>query len=152
MQAICNGDYKFAPAEFWVGVSDVAKNFVRGCLTVDPTNRPTVVELLNHPWLKQTGPVTILDTAGVPAPAPDLLPNVRKAFDAKKTFRRAVLGMMAVRRLQDSSAAHAGQPRTADEDEKLKAEVAMFKAEAERVSLCLCLACSCCLYFWDLHN
>lgn len=42
--------------------------------------------------------------------------------------------MMAVHRLQDSSQQHAGAERTPAENEKLKAEVAMFKAEAERVS------------------
>lgn len=41
---------------------------------------------------------------------------------------------MAVHRLQDSSAAHAGAERTPAESEKLKAEVAAYKAEAERVS------------------
>jgi len=29
----------------------------------------------------------------------DLLPHVKKAFDAKKTFRKAVLGMMAMKRM-----------------------------------------------------
>jgi hypothetical protein len=43
--------------------------------------------------------------------------------------------MMAVHRLQDSSQAHAGLERTPAESEKLKAEVAMYKAEAEKVSL-----------------
>lgn len=74
MQAICNGDYKFAPAEYWAGVSDTAKEFVRACLTVDPTNRPTAAELLDHPWLKGLEPTNV-----------NLLPNVKKAFDAKKT-------------------------------------------------------------------
>lgn len=40
---------------------------------------------------------------------------------------------MAVHRLKDSSEQHAGVARTPDENEKLKEEVAKFKAEAERV-------------------
>lgn len=81
MQAICNGDYKFAPAEYWQGVSETAKDFVRACLTVDPTNRPTVDQLLAHPWLAQEAPA-VADASGH---AVNLLPSVKKAFDAKKT-------------------------------------------------------------------
>jgi calcium/calmodulin-dependent protein kinase I len=89
MQAICNGDYKFEPvsipsanivhadrqAEYWEGVSDTAKQFVKSCLTIDPSNRPTSDELLNHPWLKD----------GASTKNIDLLPNVKSAFNAKKT-------------------------------------------------------------------
>ncbi|RSH78214.1 uncharacterized protein EHS24_002675 [Apiotrichum porosum] len=131
MQAICNGDYKFAPAEFWKDVSETAKDFVRACLTIDPTNRPTAAQLLQHPWL-QAATATTVQATEIPAGEVNLLPNVKKAFDAKKTFRRAVLGMMAVHRLKDSSEQHAGVARTPDENEKLKEEVAKFKAEAER--------------------
>ncbi|KAK1922169.1 calmodulin-dependent protein kinase [Papiliotrema laurentii] len=115
MQAICNGDYKFEPAEYWAGVSDTAREFVRACLTIDPTNRPTANELLNHKWL-QTEQTAV-----------DLLPNVKAAFDAKKTFRKAVLGMMAVHRLQDHNAGQA-EPEKA----KLKKEVEQYKDEAEK--------------------
>jgi hypothetical protein len=66
-------------AEYWQGVSDTAKDFVRACLTVDPTNRPTAAELLGHPWLKTAEPTTPVDK-GV-----DLLPSVKSAFNAKKT-------------------------------------------------------------------
>ena len=84
MQAICNGDYKFEPAEYWANVSDLARDFVRSCLTVDPTNRPTSAELLQHPWLKQYA------TAQPEVQQPevqgaDLLSNVKAGFDAKKT-------------------------------------------------------------------
>jgi serine/threonine protein kinase len=85
MQAICNGDYKFAPAEFWVGVSETARNFVRACLTVDPTNRPSAAELLNHPWLKLHVTPSVQDPTSTTGASVNLLPNVKKAFDAKKT-------------------------------------------------------------------
>lgn len=47
--------------------------------------------------------------------------------------RRAVWGMMAVKRLQDSSAAHAGMGQTPEEREQLKKDVAAMKLEAEQV-------------------
>lgn len=99
MQAIIRGDYKFEPVcgpvyacslslipprqvEYWQGVSADAKSFVRKCLTVDPTNRPTVAELLVDPWLKDVRDSYVPAANGVPV---DLLPQVKKAFDARKT-------------------------------------------------------------------
>lgn len=84
MQAICNGDYKFEPAEYWANVSDLARDFVRCCLTVDPTNRPTSAELLQHPWLKQYATSKPEERAPDRQGA-DLLSNVKAGFDAKKT-------------------------------------------------------------------
>ncbi|WOO81985.1 Calcium/calmodulin-dependent protein kinase cmkB [Vanrija pseudolonga] len=131
MQAICNGDYKFAPPEYWAGVSETARDFVRACLTVDPTNRPTAAQLLQHKWLRTDAPPFVADPESESGAAVNLLPTVKKAFDAKKTFRRAVLGMMAVHRLQDSSHAHGGLGPSPAEKEKLQQEVAAFKKEAE---------------------
>ncbi|KAL1412736.1 Calcium/calmodulin-dependent protein kinase type I [Vanrija albida] len=131
MQAICNGDYKFAPPEYWAGVSETARDFVRACLTIDPTNRPTAAQLLQHKWLRADAPPFVADPTSESGQAVNLLPTVKKAFDAKKTFRRAVLGMMAVHRLQDSSQSHGGLGPSAAEKEKLQQEVAAFKKEAE---------------------
>jgi serine/threonine protein kinase len=133
MQAICNGDYKFAPAEYWAGVSETAKAFVRACLTVDPVNRPTAADLLQHPWLKSEEAPFVQDPEKPSGESVNLLPNVKKAFDAKKTLRRAVLGMMMVNRLQAQSERHqsmGGMPE--EERERLRREVAAFKEEAEK--------------------
>jgi serine/threonine protein kinase len=48
MEAIIAGDYKFEPQEYWANVSDTAKNFVTHCLTIDPAQRPTAAEALQH--------------------------------------------------------------------------------------------------------
>ena len=34
------------------GLEDVV-SFLEGCLTIDPSHRPTAPELLNHPWLQR---------------------------------------------------------------------------------------------------
>lgn len=79
-EAIIAGDYKFEPVEYWENVSETAKEFIRRCLTVDPAKRPTARAMLEDEWLssKHHGAVG----AG---PTPDLLPQVKKNFDAKKT-------------------------------------------------------------------
>ncbi|WVQ67026.1 uncharacterized protein L199_005219 [Kwoniella botswanensis] len=132
MQAICNGDYKFEPAEYWSGVSDTARDFVRKCLTIDPTNRPTASQLLEHKWLKVDEDTSLKDPTSPAGKAVDLLPNVKAGFDAKKTFRKAVLGMMAVHRFKDQP--HQGGEQTAKEKEQLVKEVEEYKKEAENVS------------------
>ncbi|KAG1742970.1 Pkinase-domain-containing protein [Suillus occidentalis] len=89
MEAIIAGDYKFEPDEYWSIVSDTARNFVSTCLTTDPEKRPTAAQMLEHEWLTSEIPHFVENETGEPR---DLLPHVRKAFDAKKTFRKAVLG------------------------------------------------------------
>ncbi|KAG8893302.1 hypothetical protein FRB99_002068 [Tulasnella sp. 403] len=101
MEAIIRGDYKFEPEEYWAPVSETARDFVRNCLTIDPKRRPTAAQALEHPWLADV-------VHGVPDPTTatgraDLLPTFQKAFNAKKTFRKAVLGIMASRRMAIAS-------------------------------------------------
>ena len=79
-EAIIAGDYKFEPVEYWENVSETAKEFIRSCLTVDPVKRPSASEMLKHAWLSKEH-LEAVDTSA----APDLLPQVKKNFDAKKT-------------------------------------------------------------------
>ncbi|CRK24593.1 hypothetical protein BN1723_018168, partial [Verticillium longisporum] len=51
MQAILKAEYDFRPSEYWRGVSEDAKDFVRRCLTVDATKRPTAHEALQHAFV-----------------------------------------------------------------------------------------------------
>ena len=82
-EAIIAGDYKFEPVEYWENVSETAKEFIRQCLTVDPVTRPTAQVMMGHEWLSSHTPHFVTDSAtGV---ATDLLPQVKKNFDAKKT-------------------------------------------------------------------
>ncbi|KAG8941112.1 hypothetical protein FRC00_012568 [Tulasnella sp. 408] len=98
MEAIIRGDYKFEPAEYWNPVSETARDFVRSCLTIDPRKRPTAADCLKHPWLAETKKQGVPDPTTATGQA-DLLPTFQKAFNAKKTFRKAVLGVMASRRM-----------------------------------------------------
>ena len=86
--------------------------------------------MLNHPWLQTEAP----------AKSVDLLPNVKAAFDAKKTcefvaemwlktVRTAVWGMVAAHRLQD----HKGGAQDGEKSQLAK-DVAQYKDEAEKVS------------------
>ena len=48
MEAIIAGDYKFEPVDYWRDVSTTAKDFVRSCLTIDASKRPTAALALQH--------------------------------------------------------------------------------------------------------
>lgn len=99
MQAIINGDYKFEPAIYWQGVSEQARDFIKRLLTVDASKRLTADEALRHPWFH------ILSSST--EDAQDLLPDIKSAFNAKRTFRKAVNGIRVINRLRTESQEHA---------------------------------------------
>lgn len=127
MEAILKGDYKFEPEEYWAAVSPTAREFVSLCLTIDPANRPTATEALAHRWLASDEPHFVPDSMGAPT---DLLPNVRKGFDARKTFRKAVLSVVAGRRFS-AAASHDRHAHMSPSQRKLAKDVEDFKEGSE---------------------
>ncbi|KAG8850928.1 hypothetical protein FRB96_009561 [Tulasnella sp. 330] len=127
--AICRGDYKFEPVEYWANVSDTAKSFVISCLTIDQQKRPTATEALKHPWLASIKPHFVVDPQSSTGQPADLLPQFQRAFNARKTFRKAVLGIMASKRMASSSA----QKAKAKEALPFDIDQMMEDAEADHV-------------------
>ncbi|KAI4524239.1 putative serine/threonine protein kinase [Schizophyllum commune] len=95
MEAIIAGDYKFEPEEYWENVSSTAKDFVTQCLTIDPTNRPTAAEALQHKWLSDPTAHFVTNKEG----PVDLLPHVKKAFNAKQLWKKAAFSIKALNRM-----------------------------------------------------
>ncbi|KAI0160148.1 kinase-like domain-containing protein [Xylariaceae sp. FL1272] len=100
MQAILNADYSFQPTEYWRGVSDHAKEFIRRCLTVDPNKRMTAHEALSHAFV--TGDLKPDGDKGQ-----NLLPTVKKNFNARKTLHAAIDTVRAINKLREGQAAAA---------------------------------------------
>ncbi|KAK4192202.1 kinase-like domain-containing protein [Podospora australis] len=103
MQAILNADYSFTPLEYWRGVSDSAKDFIRRCLTIDPSKRMTAHEALQHPfvagWLSQAG---ANGPGGEGAnKGANLLPTVKKNFNARRTLHAAIDTVRAINKLRE---------------------------------------------------
>ncbi|KAF5325403.1 hypothetical protein D9619_009671 [Psilocybe cf. subviscida] len=123
MEAIVRGDYSFTPVEYWASVSDVAKDFVRTCLTVDQHKRPTAAEALEHKWLKMDEDYFVPDPEREGAPK-DLLPMVKRAFDAKQLWRKAASTIKAVNRMTLLAHPEAGSLQ------ELRANVDQYKQES----------------------
>lgn len=91
MQAILVADYSFTPMEYWRGVSLTARQFIKRCLTIDPNDRMTAHEALSHPWI--AGPDTDRGEE-------DLLPTVKKNFNARRTLHKAIDTVRAINQLR----------------------------------------------------
>ncbi len=99
MQAILIADYSFAPFEFWRGVSQNAREFIKRCLTVDPVQRMTSHQALQHPWIKGGDPLSPQKGAG--GKEEDLLPVIRKNFNARRTLHKAIDTVRAINKLRE---------------------------------------------------
>lgn len=103
MQAILAADYSFTPIEYWRGVSLTAREFIKRCLTVNPTQRMTAHEALQHPWINQLDP----NSPAYSQPTrggqdnQDLLPVVKKNFNARRTLHKAIDTVRAINKLRE---------------------------------------------------
>lgn len=97
MQAILSAEYRFEPAEYWRGVSEDAKDFIRRCLTIDPNRRMTAHEALQHPFVAGD----ISGRSAAREEGQNLLPTVKKNFNARRTLNAAIDTVRAINMLKE---------------------------------------------------
>lgn len=124
IQAICKADYKFEPQEYWKNVSNLARDFIAKCLTVSSEERLTSQAALAHPWFESVGEPGVVDPASHNGETQNLLPQLKRQFDAKKTFRKAIATVRASNRFMQGT----GMP--SNEVVELMREVEKGQAEA----------------------
>lgn len=110
MQAILNADYSFTPLEYWRGVSDSAKDFIRRCLTIDPAKRMTAHEALQHPFVAGWAAKAATEGAEQDKGA-NLLPTVKKNFNARRTLHAAIDTVRAINKLREGQLMNGGRSR-----------------------------------------
>ncbi len=98
MQAILNADYSYQPLEYWRGVSDSAKEFIDRCLTIDPAQRMTAHEALQHPFVAGWARAA---AEGDADKGHNLLPTVKKNFNARRTLHAAIDTVRAINKLRE---------------------------------------------------
>ncbi|XP_039649520.1 peripheral plasma membrane protein CASK isoform X6 [Perca fluviatilis] len=92
-EAIIKGKYKVCvivqmnPRQ-WAHISESAKDLVRRMLMLDPAERITVYEALNHPWLKER------DRYAYKIHLPETVEQLRK-FNARRKLKGAVLAAVS---------------------------------------------------------
>ena len=105
MQAILVADYSFTPLEYWRHVSKSARQFIQRCLTIDPMERMSSQEALAHPWITGESEAK----PGEPGKV-DLLPTVKKNFNARRTLHAAIDTIRAINQLRAGGAAAMNAP------------------------------------------
>ncbi|KAB0389744.1 hypothetical protein E2I00_006344 [Balaenoptera physalus] len=81
-EGIIKGKYKMNPRQ-WSHISESAKDLVRRMLMLDPAERITVYEALNHPWLKER------DRYAYKIHLPETVEQLRK-FNARRKLKNKV--------------------------------------------------------------
>lgn len=102
MQAILIADYSFTPTEYWRNVTPTARDFINCCLTTDPTVRMTAHQALSHPFVAEPLENSV-STNGTGAR--DLLPTIKKNFNARRTLHAAIDTVRAINKLREGGAA-----------------------------------------------
>ncbi|MCJ1457609.1 hypothetical protein MMC28_007977 [Mycoblastus sanguinarius] len=102
MQAILIADYSFTPLEYWRSVSLSAREFIKRCLTIDPQKRMTAHEALSHPFVNDE--IREKEGGGRGA-GRDLLPVIKKNFNARRTLHAAIDTIRAINKLREGGAA-----------------------------------------------
>lgn len=102
MQAILIADYSFTPLEYWRSVSLAAREFIKRCLTIDPQQRMTAHEALSHPFVDEMARQNRGEGA---KGGGDLLPVIKKNFNARRTLHAAIDTIRAINKLREGGAA-----------------------------------------------
>lgn len=77
---ILKGSFQFEPEDVWAGVSQLAKEYIKSLLVIDPKLRPTARDAQKHVWLTQWANKVKKEGDNI------LSPNVVKALVSFKEF------------------------------------------------------------------
>lgn len=116
-ECIISGEYEYEE-EYWKDISGLGKAFIDSLLVRPADKRPSATQALNHPWFR-----TMLEQDMVtplsPADSVNLLPGVRKNFNARSAFKKAVRAVGLIRKMQTSSGSSFGSGEDLRESEQV---------------------------------
>ncbi|PRP82336.1 calcium/calmodulin-dependent protein kinase-like protein [Planoprotostelium fungivorum] len=92
-QQILTADYEF-PEEYWVGISDSAKDLVCKLLMLDPGKRFTAKQALKHPWL--------VNHDAEPKQNMQSVFDELKKYNSRRRFKVAISTVLATNKMSKS--------------------------------------------------
>ena len=81
-EKVARGQYTFL-SPWWDDISKSAQDLVSHLLTVDPEKRYTIIEFLNHPWIRESNEATYAADDAPPLATPLFTRQKDYAFNAK---------------------------------------------------------------------
>ncbi|KAF9149425.1 hypothetical protein BG015_008786 [Linnemannia schmuckeri] len=116
-ECIISGEYEYEE-EYWKDISGLGKAFIDSLLVRPADKRPSATQALNHPWFRAMLEQDMV-TPISPADSVNLLPGVRKNFNARSAFKKAVRAVGLVRKMQTSSGSSFGSGEDVRESEQV---------------------------------
>ncbi|XP_019942353.1 MAP kinase-activated protein kinase 2 [Paralichthys olivaceus] len=98
------GQYEFPNPE-WSDVSEEAKYLIRTLLKTEPTQRMTITEFMNHPWINQSMevPQTPLHTSRVLMEEKDAWEDVKEEMTSALATMRVDYEQIKIKTIEDST-------------------------------------------------
>uniref|UniRef100_A0A6Q2WS80 non-specific serine/threonine protein kinase n=1 Tax=Esox lucius TaxID=8010 RepID=A0A6Q2WS80_ESOLU len=98
------GQYEFPNPE-WSDVSEEAKHLIRTLLKTEPTQRMTIAEFMNHPWINQSMevPQTPLHTSRVLKEEQDVWEDVKEEMTSALATMRVDYEQIKIKTIEESS-------------------------------------------------
>ncbi|XP_022601039.1 MAP kinase-activated protein kinase 2 [Seriola dumerili] len=98
------GQYEFPNPE-WSDVSEEAKQLIRTLLKTEPTQRMTITEFMNHPWINQSMevPQTPLHTSRVLKEEKDTWEDVKEEMTSALATMRVDYEQVKIKTIEDST-------------------------------------------------
>ncbi|GJJ68857.1 hypothetical protein EMPS_01203 [Entomortierella parvispora] len=108
---IMAGEYLYEDM-YWKDVSPLAKAFIDSLLVRPADKRSTATHALSHPWFRAMLDQDLSAPAS-PSDSVNLLPAVRRNFDARNVFKKAARAVGILRRVQGGGGVPNGSPLAA---------------------------------------
>ncbi|KAF9109596.1 hypothetical protein BGX27_007415 [Mortierella sp. AM989] len=103
--SIISGEYEYEE-EYWKDISPLAKAFIDTLLR-KADDRPTASQALTHPWFRSMLEQDMV-TPVSPADSVNLMPGMRKNFNARSAFKKAVRAVGLIKKMHGSSGSSFG--------------------------------------------
>jgi len=117
---IMTGEYLYEDL-YWKDVSPLAKAFIDSLLVRPAEKRSTATHALSHPWFRAMLDQDLSAPAS-PSDSVNLLPAVRRNFDARNVFKKAARAVGILRRMQGGGVQNGSPPAAPTADAQISAD------------------------------